>query len=1309
MRRLQVPILAVQLDDDSLGGNAGGTGDVDPNTLNTSGTLTHTFGNDGGSIAFATSGAPAGYRYTPSGSNVLIQQEQGVGNWVTVATVTLNAATGAYTVTQNAAVVHPLGGAENDVSFTLNYTVTDGDLDTAPGTLVINIDDDTPIAVAGSQAGTVDEDGLANGITVAQTGDVAGAALSATGSVTGLFNAGADTPLTYQLSGSTAGLTALGLTSGGVAVTYALVGNVLTASAGATPVFTLTLNTTTGQWDFVLSAPLDHANGASENDITLAFGNLLHATDRDGDLVDAIGSLTITVDDDSPLVSNVTATGSVSVDETSANPGGFPISANSGTAMISATLAYGADGAAVAGTPAYTLAVTGAAGLTSLATSLVTALGGFAITLVEVNATTLAGQYTNGGTQTAFTLSIDAATGVVTLTQNIALEHNTDGVEGAAHNDVLSLAGLVTATVTITDRDGDSHDGSAQVGGAISFFDDGPSITATGAIPALTVDETVLATDAGPVSFAGVFTTNFGADGGTQIAYALGVVAGASGLIDTATGQVVNLVLNGTVVEGRTAGSNALVFTVTVNASGGVTLDQLRAVMHSPDSGPNQSTTLTAANLVTLTATATDNDGDTDSALVNIGQSLVFLDDAGALGAFVGVTVVNAANVVGSGTFAYTQGADGHGSFAITGPVLPGITYTTVQNANGALLSATTDPDGAGGNPPITVFTLQVNSNGTYDFTLVTPSAASTETISLLGLSAGGPSPFVETAGGRVEFTGNMTGINSSTQGFGVANQFVESGENFTIEFHDPGQVGDQPSTTNPDMVSSIVLQNNSINGALIIRVTVYNDVLGTSEVVYTALNVTGASTTIDPIMNEFNRVFIEGIGGSGQGVRFSALDISRTILPSDIDLQFGITATDRDGDVTSTSTLDVFVDATAPIVLDLDGDGAEFVGISAGTQFDYAGDGSPDSTAWVGSDDGLLALDVNGDGQINNGSEIVFGGNGSTDLEGLAAQYDSNADGVLDANDAGFAAFGVWQDANGDGVSQSGEFRSLLDAGIISISLTSDNQSYTTANGGVVVHGQSSFTRSDGTTGTVADVSFAVRPDTQQRIQTQADTLVAASLIALAGADVLVQQSAASSNPDEAQVREIGVDSTASPTADLGTENYTTIESLALDHFASSGPVQPIELNEMRITQLWETTGLAPQEVPVVQYVPNEPAFAVQLPNSGASMLFQYTDTGLIDALLLARSGPVEQTGATLIEPLHEIVADAFSENGIDHLLNQLTDGPSDAWLSADGGMLNDNDASVMALIEMPIANDSISAFSSVSFADQLNEMATT
>ncbi len=55
----------VQLDDDALtGGNPGGTGDVDPDTANTSGTLGHSFGADGaGSIAFLTTGAPAGFSY----------------------------------------------------------------------------------------------------------------------------------------------------------------------------------------------------------------------------------------------------------------------------------------------------------------------------------------------------------------------------------------------------------------------------------------------------------------------------------------------------------------------------------------------------------------------------------------------------------------------------------------------------------------------------------------------------------------------------------------------------------------------------------------------------------------------------------------------------------------------------------------------------------------------------------------------------------------------------------------------------------------------------------------------------------------------------------------------------------------------------------------------------------------------------------------------------------------------------------------------------------------------------------------------
>ncbi|MFS2073145.1 DUF5801 repeats-in-toxin domain-containing protein, partial [Pseudomonas sp. CT11-2] len=92
--------------------------------------------------------------------------------------------------------------------------------------------------------------------------------------------------------------------------------------------------------------------------------------------------------------------------------------------------------------------------------------------------------------------------------------------------------------------------------------------------------------------FAANFSSAFGADGAGTLTYALGVVAGASGLTDTATGEAVNLSLNGSVVEGRTATTNLLVFTVSVAANGDVTLDQQRAVVHPDPTNPDDSTSL---------------------------------------------------------------------------------------------------------------------------------------------------------------------------------------------------------------------------------------------------------------------------------------------------------------------------------------------------------------------------------------------------------------------------------------------------------------------------------------------------------------------------------------------------------------------------------------------------------------------------------------------------------------------------------------------------------------------------------------------
>ena len=53
---------------------------------------------------------------------------------------------GGYTVTQLAAIDHPVAGTEDNLQFTVGYVATDGDGDTATGSLSINVDDDTPVA-----------------------------------------------------------------------------------------------------------------------------------------------------------------------------------------------------------------------------------------------------------------------------------------------------------------------------------------------------------------------------------------------------------------------------------------------------------------------------------------------------------------------------------------------------------------------------------------------------------------------------------------------------------------------------------------------------------------------------------------------------------------------------------------------------------------------------------------------------------------------------------------------------------------------------------------------------------------------------------------------------------------------------------------------------------------------------------------------------------------------------------------------------------------------------------------------------------
>ena len=117
---------------------------------------------------------------------------------------------------------------------------------------------------------------------------------------------------------------------------------------------------------------------------------------------------------------------------------------------------------------------------------------------------------------------------------------------------------------------------------------------------------------------------------------------------------------------------------------------------------------------------------------------------------------------------------------------------------------------------------------------------------------------------------------------------------------------------------------------------------------------------------------------------------------------------------------------------------------------FDLMNTGKSERVGWIGKGAGLLAIDRNGTGKVENGSEL-FGeysarvnetqkkGLGSAQfMDGFSAlaQYDANFDGVIDAKDPIFKQLVVWVDGNHDGVSQASELKSLAALHIKAIEL---------------------------------------------------------------------------------------------------------------------------------------------------------------------------------------------------------------------------------------------------------------------------------
>jgi len=176
---------------------------------------------------------------------------------------------------------------------------------------------------------------------------------------------------------------------------------------------------------------------------------------------------------------------------------------------------------------------------------------------------------------------------------------------------------------------------------------------------------------------------------------------------------------------------------------------------------------------------------------------------------------------------------------------------------------------------------------------------------------------------------------------------------------------------------------------------------------------------------------------------------------------------------------------AITPIAIDLNGDGVQTVARSASSAtFDLLGTGKAIASGWLSSSDGFLAIDGNGNGIIDNIGELFGGASKGTGFARLAT-FDSNGDGVVDTLDAGFGTLRIWQDANGNRATDSGELLSLADAGVVSLTVAHTDLPFLDAQGNLHIE-RSSATLSSGQTTDMTDVYFAINASDAQGLNVQ-------------------------------------------------------------------------------------------------------------------------------------------------------------------------------------------------------------------------------
>ncbi len=132
-----------------------------------------------------------------------------------------------------------------------------------------------------------------------------------------------------------------------------------------------------------------------------------------------------------------------------------------------------------------------------------------------------------------------------------------------------------------------------------------------------------------------------------------------------------------------------------------------------------------------------------------------------------------------------------------------------------------------------------------------------------------------------------------------------------------------------------------------------------------------------------------------------------------------------------------------SPIIIDMNKDGVKTLNYAQqAVYFDLNNTNFAKQTGWVDSHDALLALDRNGNGKIDNGSELfgnyTFLADGRRAKNGFEAlaEFDKNKDNLITEEDDIWRELQLWQDKNSNGTVEEGELSLIKDSELAAIHL---------------------------------------------------------------------------------------------------------------------------------------------------------------------------------------------------------------------------------------------------------------------------------